>query len=153
MSFGLWKHSWPSTHGRSVLTVSPDLHAISKGIQQSRAAWRFIRIRLTGQMFKKKKEEKLREGWILFKRGWKPISVCCCFCFVQVSREASVDTTSMTARITSAWTGGFVWMGWTPTTAAARPSGQVRSVGDQHRDCGPHPVPVAAVRGRCQCSP
>lgn len=30
-----------------------------------------------GEHWTKKEGGKLREGWILFKRGWKPISVCC----------------------------------------------------------------------------
>lgn len=154
MSFGLWKHSWPSIHGGIVLTVSPDPHTIRKGIQQSHARWGFIRIRWTGQMFKEKeKERKLREGWILFQRGWKPVSACSCFCLVQVSRELSVDATWTTARTTSAWTGALVWMGWTPTTAAALPSGQVRPVSHLHRDGGPGPLPLAAGKGQMPAHP
>lgn len=79
-----------------------------------------------GKSLRNKEGGKLNEGWILFKRGWKPNSVCC-FCFVQVSREQSVDTTLMTAQITTARTGVSAWMVWTRTIAVARRNGQVRT--------------------------
>lgn len=38
--------------------------------------WGSSGLGLTGWVFKEKRGN-LHEGWILFKRGWKPISVCC----------------------------------------------------------------------------
>ena len=79
-------------------------------------------------MFRKKRSREA--GWrvnSLQKRLEAHFSVLC-FCFVQVSREVSVDTTLTTAQITTAKMGVYVWMVWTPITAAAHRNGQVRTM-------------------------
>lgn len=95
------------------LTYMPSAEAFSEVYGQLAMSW-FIRVRLTGQVFKGGGKNKGGGGSCIkdefpFKRDWKAHFSLLCFCFEQVSRGASVRRTLMTAQITIAKMGVYVW--------------------------------------------
>lgn len=87
--------------------------AFSRVSGQLAMSW-FIGIRLTGRVFKGGGDKRgggrsCIKNALSSKRDWKARFSLLCFCFEQVSRGASVRRTLMTAQITTAKMGVYVW--------------------------------------------